>query len=115
LGFDFWLRLGSAGQDPKLEMLAVLRDANFELVASRKLSDEDLFGKRVLDEALDRPLERPRAIVLVVSVLDEEIRGRIGELERQVLLRQPLPDVLEQYPDDLRDVLARQRVEDDRF
>ena len=37
----------------------------------------------------------------------------VGELERQLVLGQPLPHVLEQDRHDLRDVLAAERVEHD--
>ena len=50
---------------------------------------------------------------LVVAVLHEQFRRRVGELERQLVLGQTLLDVLEQDRHDLRDVLARERVEDD--
>ena len=91
----------------------IRRDVDLDLVPPRELAHQNLLRQRILDELLDRPLERPRAILLVVAVLHQEVGRRLGEAERELLLRQPLANVLEQHADDLRDVLAAERMEDD--
>ena len=66
-----------AGQGPEGQPLAVGRDIHLDLVAPAELAHEDLLAERILDVLLDRPLERPGAVVLVVAVLDQEVdRGR---------------------------------------
>ena len=66
-----------AGQRPEGQPLAVGRDVHLDLVAAAELAHEDLLAERILDVPLDRPLERPGAVVLVVAVLDQELdRGR---------------------------------------
>src|SRR6185437_4746070 len=107
------LRPGAARQDPKVQPVAISRVIDLDLVALGELSHEDFLRKRVLDVLLDCPLERPRSVLLVVTMLHQELGGRVGELERQLLLRQPLPHVFEQDRHDLGDHLAAQRVEHD--
>ena len=46
-----------------------------------KSPDQDLLRERIFDVLLDRPLERPRAEVLVVAVRAQELGRRVGELE----------------------------------
>src|SRR5690606_27796701 len=42
---------------PEREALPVARDPHLDLVSGAELRDEDLLGERVLEVALDRPLE----------------------------------------------------------
>src|SRR5690348_8162055 len=66
-----------AGQRPEDQPLTVGRDVHLDLVAASELAHEDLLAERILDVPLDRPLERPGAIALIVPVFDQEVgRGR---------------------------------------
>src|SRR4051812_15633272 len=98
---DECLCLRSGRQHPEFERIAARGDVNLELVSTGELSDEDLFGERILDVLLDRSLERPRSVLLVVAVLDQEVSGRGRELQAELLFRQTAANVLEQHRDDL--------------
>src|SRR5258708_14084498 len=102
-----------ARERTELQPLAVAGRVDLDLVALGEVADQDLLGERVLDIALDGPLERPGAEVLVVAVLDQEIARRIGQLERELFVGEPAGQLLQHDPDDLRDVFARERVEYD--
>src|SRR5678816_881229 len=109
------LRLGRACQDTEVQSLRTVGShVHLDLVASREVAHQNLLGQRVLDELLNGSLERTGTVLLVVAVLDQEVRPRIGELERQLFLGQPLPHVFEQHAHDARDVLPGERMEDDR-
>src|SRR5690242_162056 len=90
------------GQRPEAQPLTVGRDVHLDLVAASELAHEDLLAERILDVPLDRPLERPGAIALIVPVFDQEI-GR-GRRELDLVAQTPL-HFLEQDGHDLRDVL----------
>src|SRR5438105_5747963 len=102
-----------AAQYAEIELLAVGRQVDFYLVALRKLGKQNLLGERILDELLDRSLERTRSELLVVAVFHKERRRRFSELESELLVAQSLLNILEQNLDDRRDVFLRQRMEDD--
>src|SRR5215212_8975027 len=70
-----WSGLGGRGHHTELQLLAVGGDVDLDLVTLRELGEQDLLRQRVLDEALDRPLERPGAEALVVAVGHEEVRS----------------------------------------
>src|SRR5207253_5112203 len=53
---EFFLRFRRAAQYAELELLTVSGKIDFDLVALRELGEQDLLGKRILDELLDRPL-----------------------------------------------------------
>jgi len=44
-----------ARQDPEVELGSIRRYVDLDLVAPRKLAEEDLFRERILDVPLDRP------------------------------------------------------------
>src|SRR4029078_5031800 len=106
------LGLRSTRQHLEIEPLAVWGDVHLDLVVPREFTHENLLAKRILDELLNRPITRPGTVLLVIAVLDEEVGRLIGQLERELFLGQALPHVLEQHADDLRDVLAAERIED---
>src|SRR5687767_12313807 len=98
---------GRLGEHPEVELGAIRRDVDLDFVATAKLGGENLLRQRVLDKALDGSLQRPCTEVFVVALLREEITRRSGELERELLLHQPLLHVLEQDPNNLPNVILR--------
>src|SRR5205085_8426324 len=61
-----------AGDERDVDLVLVLaRDEDGRVRRQRAAEDE--VGERILDEALDRPPERPRAHRRVVALLDEEV------------------------------------------
>src|ERR1043165_1556096 len=88
------LCLRACGQDPELECIAAWRDVDLQLVTASELADENFLGERILDVLLNRPLQWPSAVLLVVAMLDEEIGRRARQFERQLFLRQPATDFL---------------------
>src|SRR5581483_9193580 len=66
-----------ARQYAEVQPLAVRRDVDLDLVALREVAHEDFLRERILDELLNRSLERTRAILLVVAVLHQEVGRRI--------------------------------------
>src|SRR5688572_21054799 len=109
----FFSGLRGAAQNPEVELFAIGREIHFDLVALRELGEEDLLRERILDELLDRPLQRPCTEFLIIAVLHQELGGGLSQLERELLVTQALLNILEEDRHDLRDVLLRERVEDD--
>src|SRR5216117_2009356 len=85
-----------AGECPERQALLVGSDVHLDLVALCEISDEDLLRQRVLDVLLNGALEGPRAVVLIVAVIDQEIRRRLREAQRQLFLAQALLHVARQ-------------------
>src|SRR5688500_9030685 len=99
-----------AGQCPERQPLAVGRDIDLDLVAAAEVAHENPLAERILDVALDGPLQRAGPIVLVIAVLDQELYRRRGELD---LVAQPPLYLAQEDGDDLRDVVLGERVEHD--
>mmetsp|Transcript_12243 Transcript_12243/g.49159 ORF Transcript_12243/g.49159 Transcript_12243/m.49159 type:complete len:205 (+) Transcript_12243:169-783(+) len=72
---------------------------------------EDGVCKGVHNVALDCPLEGPSAVDLVVALVGEPSSGLWGDNERDLLVSEELPDVLELDANDAVHVLAAQPVE----
>ena len=81
-------------------------------VAVGDLALEQLQRERVLDQPLDRALERPRAERRVVAFASEKRPGRVRDLELDPPRREPAAEVSELDIHDPRDLLAPKRGED---
>src|SRR4029078_705420 len=77
--------LGGAGRHPERELVLLRGDVDLDLVPLGELAEEELLRERVLDVALERPLQRARPVRLVVPLADEEVGGRLGEPEGDLL------------------------------
>ena len=82
-------------------------------VAGLELPTDEGTGERVLDQALDRPLERPRPECRVRALANDECLRGLGELEMEVLAGQAAGQVGHEQFDDGPEVVVRQGVEDD--
>ena len=68
--------------------------------------------RQLVDQALlDHPLERPGAVRRVVAQVAEQRPRRVGQLDLDVALADPLDQALDLQVDDLADLLAGQRLE----
>ena len=82
----FWLGLAFHPTiEGKLLLVADLLDAHTNHLLAVELALEQFLGQRIFDERLDRPTQRPRTVVGVRALLDEELLGVVAELERQAL------------------------------
>ena len=107
------LRLRRVRQHLEVEFRAVSRRVDLDFVAARELTKQNLVRQRILDVLLDGPFQRTRTVTLIVPVLHEQLCGRIGEANREVIFGHTLPHVAQENRDNLRDVFATQRMEDD--
>src|SRR2546422_362345 len=81
-------------------------------VAVDELVLEQFERQRVLDQALNGPLERPRAERRVVALPAEERLGGVGDLELDALGLEPPLEMAELDLDDPGGLVAPERVED---
>src|SRR5262245_63677015 len=81
-------------------------------VAVVQLALQQLERQRVLDEALDGPLERPRPERRIVALASEQAPGRVGHLELDAPSRQPLAEMAELDVHDPGDLVPTERRED---
>src|SRR4051812_47792845 len=77
--------LGS-GQRPEDQSLAIGRHIDLDFVPPTELSHENLLAERILDVPLNRALQRPSSVVLVVTMFHQERGCGGGELD---LVAQP--------------------------
>ena len=89
------------------------RASTRDRIALREPTLEQLEGKRILDEALDRTLQRPCAIRGIPTLLRKQFLGGVSDLELDPALAQALAESRQLQLDDLRQLLARQRLERD--
>src|SRR5438132_846907 len=104
----------SPGDTLEGEVTAVLRPVDPDAVALRVLALEHRQRERVLQQPLDRPLERPRAVHRIIPLGDEQLLRRRRHFQVELALRHQPLDPRDLDVHDLRDVLARERPEDDR-
>src|SRR4051812_38072442 len=81
--------------------------------AGGELRAQDEVRERVLDVALDRAAQGTGAHGRVPALLDEQLLGRLGELQLQLALRQRRADAAQEELDDRLDLLLLQLVEHD--
>src|SRR5258706_5231152 len=106
------LRGGVAGDDG-LECELLLLATDLDGGAGRPLPAQDEISERILQDLLDRPLERACPERDVEAPVDEEFAGFGGDIELDLLYTQPLLQLSEQNPHDRPHVFARERVEHD--
>src|SRR5439155_2292467 len=82
-------------------------------VAGRELALEERSREWVLDEPLDRPLQRAGAEGRIGPLADDQLPGARRELDPEVLLEEPSLQALQEELDDLLEVALRQGVEHD--
>src|SRR5437879_9482898 len=101
---------GDRGLWPEDDRVALRVDR--DRVAVVQLALQQLERKRVLNQALDGPLERPRPEGRVVALASQEAPRRVGDLELDPPRREPAPEVSELDVHDPGDLVAPERRED---
>ena len=96
---------GGAGED-EVAVLGVDADR----VAVAEVALEQPQRERVLEQPLDRPLQRPRAVGRIPAGLGEHLLRGVGQLEREPALGEPRAQPLELQLDDLAELVARERA-----
>src|SRR4051812_9554228 len=86
------------------ELAALDRDLDGVAVLDAAL--EDLRRQRVLQAALDHPLQRPRAVDRVVAAVGQPLQGLAVELDVDLAIGQQLAQAAELDLDDVRHVRA---------
>ena len=82
-------------------------------VALPELALEQAQRERVLEQPLDRTLERSRTVGRVPACLGDQLACAVRQLEREAALGEPLVQPRELHPDDLAELLTRERLEHD--
>ena len=85
--------------------VAVLR-VDADRVAVAEVAFEQPQRERVLEQPLDRALQRTRAVGRVPARLDDRLLRGVRQLEREPALGEPLAQALELQLDDLAELLA---------
>src|SRR5919108_1577698 len=93
--------------------LAVATDANEDVIALAKPTLEHSERERILNEPLNRSLQRTRAKRGIVPFLRDETARLRGELDRHLSLREQLLETTELEIDNSIELLHAQRTEDD--
>src|SRR2546425_4540169 len=96
------------------ERITVLRPIHADPIALGELPFEHRERERVLQQPLDRPLERPGAVHRVVALRHDQLLRRGRHLEAELALGDEPLHPLDLELHDASDVLARERPEDDR-
>ena len=74
---------------------------------------EDVDRKRVENFALDRAPQRARPVNGIVTCAREQLFGRVGKLQRDLLLLEPFRQTFQLDLDDLFQIILAQSIEDD--
>src|SRR6476620_2809238 len=99
-----------ARQGTEDQAVALRGDIDLDFLTTTELAGQDPLGERVLDVALDGPLEGAGAVLGIEPVVGQEGDGALRQAH---LVPQAALHFAEQDRDDLRDVGLVQRVEDD--
>src|SRR6516165_9790824 len=84
-------------------------------VTLREPTLEQLPRQRILEQLLDRTLERPGPVRRIPSRFRDELPPGIGDLELDAALRKPRAKTVELQLDDLSELLAGEPLEDDHL
>src|SRR5207302_2808159 len=106
------------GCGPRLDLLEAdlsVLGVDADRVAVGEVPLEQAQRERVLDQTLDRALERPRAVRRIPAGISQRLLSSTAQFELDPSLGEPLAQPAELQLDDLRDLLLRQRLELDHL
>ncbi len=83
---------------------------NRETISVREIARQDQASQRVLDLALDEPLQRTSTVDRIIAVAGQLLTGLLGDLDRDTTLREPLAQATDLDLRDPRQVLLRKTV-----
>src|SRR5919198_5726607 len=104
---------GGLGDGGSLEGELAVAGVGQDRVALAEAALEERRRERVLDQALQRTLQRTRTVRRIPTCLRQQLLRRRRQLDVDPPLRQPSPQSRELELDDLRELLARELLEDD--
>ena len=93
----------------------VVYDIHADAITGGVVAGEHGAGHRVLDLPLNEPAQRPRAVGLIVTTVQEPVAGRRRQRQLDVALGQPLAQVGQHLVHDCAELRPREAVEDDCF
>src|SRR5690606_11423281 len=94
--------------EDELGVVALALDRHLHDLTRTEIAVEDLLRQRVLQLALDRTAQRPRAHDRVVAAVGEQLLGVGRDLQPHVAVLQPLGHLSQHQVDDLDDLLRRE-------
>src|SRR5437667_3481736 len=92
----------------KYERVSVLRPIDSDAVALRVLSLEHRDGERILEQPLNRSLERARPVDGIVALGHQQVLRGGCDVDRQLAVGQQPLDTPDLDVDDLLDIVVRQ-------
>jgi hypothetical protein len=76
-----------------------------------QVAGQNCAGDKGLHPALQKPLQRPRAVHRVEALVDDQLLGAVGDLQLQGLVGQAALSAADQIVDDAGQVVPGQRAE----
>src|SRR3972149_5417861 len=104
------IRLGLTEREPALGI-----EVHCHPVPFAEVSLEQPHGQLVLQPLLDDPLERPRAVHRIVTLLSESLAGRVGEFQCHLAILEHMTQPSQLDLDDLSNLFTGEGAEDDHF
>src|SRR5579864_1341965 len=108
-----WLLLSHPLADFELHLAGFFVSVDHDVIPVENFSIENLQGEGILNQLLDRPLQRTRAEVRIVPLREQQFFRAIGQFERDLALGEQATYVFQPQLDDLHQLLLAQRTEDD--
>ena len=66
-------------------MQVPVKGVDEDLVATGERAAKKLFGKSIFKVLLDRPAQRPGAVLRVVALIDDEVFSRLSQFDLETL------------------------------
>src|ERR1700760_2913702 len=93
--------------------LAFLVCVDDHVISVQPLAFENLDREWILDQALDRTLQRPRTVDRIVARFEDGLARCIGELQHDAPIGEQFAQVVQTKVDDVLELRLVERMEDD--
>src|SRR6516164_2631333 len=97
----------------KGELVGLWISIDNHMISMQRFAVENSQRQRILDQLLDRPLQRPRSEAWIEAFAEDPVFRRIRQLERNLAIGQQSSQILQPQLDNLHQLLLTQRTEDD--